>query len=1075
MHRVLRVFLSPTIILCAVGTAHAQSADTRVNFDRDIRPILSNNCFKCHGPDEAKRQGGLRLDTIEGERAALPSGNHAIVPGQSGASSLWARITAADPAERMPPPSTGKVLSDEQRATFKRWIDEGAEWRRHWSFVPVQRPVLPAVTKQAWVRNPIDRFVLARLESLGLEPSPAADRSTLIRRLSLDLLGLPPTPAEVDAFVSDPSPDAYEELVERLLRSPRYGEHMARYWLDAVRYGDSHGLHFDNERSLWPYRDWVINAFNRNMPFDQFTIEQLAGDLLPNPTRDQRIATGFNRCNVSTSEGGSIDDEVLVRYAVDRTEAVSTVFLGLTLGCAVCHDHKFDPFTQKEFYQLYAYFGSAADAAMDGNSLLPPPVMKLPTAEQEAQLRSMDEQVALARRTISEKLARIAYVDPMTDPNAVAAGSASGASGLAAKSSEPREYVWIDDELPRGAKPQGDSPWKFVAKKDGPVFSGERASTRTADAVSQHFFTDAAPGLRIGDGDKLFAYAFLDAANPPKTIMLQFNDGTWEHRAIWGEDLIPFGGGNTPGHRLIGKLPEAGGWVRLEIDASHVGLASGSVLNGWAFSQYGGTVSWDKAGVMTRTPQGDAGFESLTEWEAYERAQSKSALPKPVLDAVKADPAQRSDEQKRVIREYYLENICPGTKTLFDPLKLQMELINKSRAAVDGGIISTMVMADMPAPRDTFLLVRGAYNRKGEKVMAGVPSVLTPLPENSPPNRLGLARWLTDPSHPLTARVNVNRFWQQFFGIGLVRTANDFGSQGEWPTNPELLDWLAAEFMGPSPNAGGLAQSAGGDAVGDGCTANAPAAWDIKQLVRLIVNSNTYRQSSRVSADLVKRDPENSLLARGPRFRMDAEVVRDSALALSGLLVDQIGGHSVKPYQPAGLWESVGFLGSNTREYKRDAGEGLYRRSLYTFWKRTCPPAQLTTFDAPSRETCTVRRPRTNTPLQALLLMNDEQFVEASRQMGQRIMKEAGPAPRDRLAYGFRLCTARVPLSPELDVLTGLFERQLSYYQSDSDAALKLISVGESKRDESLNTSELAAWTMMANLLLNLDETVTKE
>lgn len=1048
-------FLGCLVILNAhssVGLAQSSAVGGAVNFDRDIRPILSNNCFKCHGPDESKRQSGLRLDTLDGERALLKSGNHAIVPGDVAASALITRISAADAAERMPPASTGKVLTADQVALFRDWIEQGANWLSHWSFVPVARPRMPPVANESWVRNPIDRFVLARLQLEGLTPSPAADKVTLIRRLTFDLTGLPPTPAEIDAFLSDSATDAYEKLVERLLRSSRYGEQMGRYWLDAVRYGDSHGLHFDNERSLWPYRDWVIDAFNRNLSFDQFTVDQIAGDLLPKPSRDQLIATGFNRCNVSTSEGGSIDEEVLVRYAVDRTEAVSTVFLGLTLGCAVCHDHKFDPVTQKEFYQLYAFFGSAADQAMDGNALLPPPVMKLPSSEQETQLRQFDEQLALGRKNIADKLAVIDY----RDPTAATGGPGAGPS-LAA---EPSEFVWIDDELPRGAKPQGNSEWKFVTKSSGPVYSGERASTRTADGVSQHFFTDANPGLRLGDGDKLFAYVYLDPANPPKTIMLQFNDGVWEHRAYWGEDLVPFGAPNTPARRQMGRLPEPGQWTRLEVDASAVGLSAGSVLNGWAFTQYGGTLWWDKAGVITRTPQGDAGFESLAQWEAYERAQSKSAVPKPVVDAIKTPVEQRSEQQQRQIRDYYLESVCPDTKAVFDPIKVQIELLTKNRAALDATIPSTMVMADMPKPRDTFVLIRGAYNRKGDRVTTGVPAVLTPMPKDAPPNRLGLAMWLIDPTNPLTARVNVNRIWQQFFGRGIVKTANDFGSQGDWPTHPELLDWLAAEFMRPENHDPESAP---------------PQPWDIKHIVRLIVTSNTYRQASRVSPDLAKRDPENALLARGPRFRMDAEVVRDCALATSGLLVDKLGGHSVKPYQPAGLWEAVGFLGSNTREYKRDFGDGLYRRSLYTFWKRTCPPAQLTTFDAPSRETCTVRRPRTNTPLQALALMNDEQFVEASRQLAHRMMTQSGSSPSERVAYGFRLCTARVPVEREINVLVELYGKQLDHYRSDRDAAVKLLSVGDSKRDESLEPAEFAAWTMMANLLLNLDETITKE
>jgi hypothetical protein len=1031
---------------CLLAPPAGRSDEPAVNFDRDVRPILSNNCFKCHGPDAKQRRAGLRLDHADAARATLKSGNRAVVPGDRAASALVARVTAAEPTERMPPPDTGKTLSPEQVAVLKRWIDEGAEFRDHWSFVPVRRPAPPRTEgtgAAGTVQNPIDRFVLARLKRENLQPSPPADRTTLIRRVTYDLTGLPPAPAEVDAFLADGRPDAYERLVERLLASPRYGEHMARYWLDAVRYADTHGLHFDNERSLWPYRDWVVRAFNRNVPFDQFTVEQVAGDLLPQPTREQRIASGFNRCNVTSNEGGSIDEEMLMRYAVDRTEAVSTVFLGLTLGCAVCHDHKFDPVTQKEFYQLYAFFNSAADKAMDDNIAAPPPILKLTTPEQEARLKSFDAQVAAARRDIAERLARIDYADPAAETSASLADQRSSAAA------EPAEFVWIEDDLPSGARPEGDSPWRFVTREEGPVFSGARASTRTAKGLSQHFFTGAEPGLKLGAGDRLFAYVYLDAANPPQTIMLQFNDGTWEHRAFWGTDHIPFGPAGTPAHVAMGALPEPGRWVRLEVDAAQVGLKADSVLNGWAFTQFGGTVYWDKAGVVTRTPQGGTGVESLAGWVEAERSRKSKKLPRPVQAALQAEADKRTAEQDKILRDHFLENVYPVTRPLFEGPHQVLESLTKAREAYDATINRSMVMADMPNRREAFVHVRGAYDKKGEKVAPGTPSVLPSLPADAPPNRLGLARWLVAPEHPLTARVTVNRFWQQYFGRGIVKTANDFGYQGEWPTDPELLDWLAAEFV--------------------------ESGWDVKHLQRLIVTSGTYRQASKVSPELLRRDPENALLARGPRFRMDAEMVRDTMLAASGLLAERQGGRAVKPYQPPGLWEAVGFLGSDTRDYRPDSGAALYRRSLYTFWKRTSPPAALATFDAPSRETCTVRRARTNTPLQALALMNDEQYVEAARHLARRMMTEAGPCARDRLAYGFRLATARRPDAAELDELAKLFAQELAHYWSDKDGATKLVGVGASPRDPALEPGEHAAWTIVANLILNLDETVTKE
>lgn len=1028
----------------------ADAAPDKLDFGRDVRAILSNNCFKCHGPDEKQRQAGLRLDTRDGAITKLESGKTGIVAGKWSDSEIIARLTTDNADLKMPPPSSGKKVSPEQIETLKRWINEGAEYRPHWAFVAASRPELPKVSDESWVKNPIDRFVLAKLDKAGLKPSPQADKVTLIRRLTFDLTGLPPTPAEVDAFVADNSAEAYDKLVERLFNSVRHGEHQARYWLDAARYGDTHGLHLDNERSLWPYRDWVIGAFNRNVPFDQFTIEQLAGDLLPNATMEQRIASGFNRCNVTTSEGGSIDDEVRVRYAVDRTEAIGTVWLGLTIGCSVCHDHKFDPITQKEFYQLYAFYGSTADAAMDGNALLPPPVIKLPRAEDEAKFKAIDDELAAVRKQISDEVAKIEYTEP-----APVEGKPTG---------EPKEFVWIEDSAPSGAKLEGNSPWEFVSKP-APVFSGEKATKRAGAGITQHFFTGATAPLKVGEGDKFFAYCYLDPANPPKTVMLQWNDGQWEHRAFWGEDKISFGAGDVPGHRRLGDLPKLGEWVRLEVDAAHVGLPAGKLVNGWAFTQFDGTMYWDKAGIVTRTPQDGAGFESLLAWEVYEKAQAQSKVPQPIRDAIKLEADKRNDDQKKQIREYFLTNIYAKSQPVLAPLNAKIETLNKQRTDLDAAIPSTMVMADMPQLRETNILIRGAYNKKGDKVTHGVPAALGgKLPEGAPVNRLGLAKWLVDPSHPLSSRVTVNRFWQQFFGRGIVKTSEDFGVQGDWPTHPELLDWLATEFQMPTART-----------PVENTEAAVPKNWDMRHLLRLIVTSNTYRQSSHVSPDLVKRDPENMLLARGPRFRFDAEVIRDAALFTSGLLVEKVGGKSVKPYQPLGLWEAVAFVGSNTNNFKRDSGEALYRRSMYTFWKRTSPPPQMTTFDAPSREVCTVRRPRTNTPLQALATMNDEQFVEASRQFARRMLVEGGTTYPERLTHGFRLATGRKPSPAELEVLVALFQEHHTHYQGKPDEALKLLSIGESKRDESLNPSEYAAMTMVGNLLLNLDETLTKE
>lgn len=1028
------------LALCSVASAVAQPAargSKTVNFNRDIRPILSENCFHCHGPDQNKRKAKLRLDTPEGATAER-DGTQAIKPKDINASELWKRINTTDPDDHMPPAKTGKKLKPEQIALLKKWIEEGAEYQGHWAFVPPNRPSLPAVKNRRWARNGIDYFIAEKFEAKQLSPNPEASRESLIRRVSFDLTGLPPTPEEVDAFLQDQRPDAYEQLVDRLLRSPFYGEHMARFWLDAARYGDTHGLHLDNERSMWPYRDWVVAAFNHNLPFDQFTIEQIAGDLLPNPTRDQLIASGFNRCNISTSEGGAIEEEFYVRYAVDRVETTSAVWLGLTAGCAVCHDHKFDPISQKEFYQLFSFFNNATEKAMDGNALLPQPILKLPTPDEERQLKDYDVQIAAIEAKVKEKLATLTYTDPATLTNAAKVESV--------------EVIWLDDEFPAKATPktnEGTPPAKWVSAPAGPVFSGTRALQRTDQGLAQDFFLDAEPWT-VGAGDRFFAYVYLDPTNSPKAVMLQFHSTDWLYRANWGDaEAIPYEKKEGAEKFQAGPLPETGKWVRLEVDAVALGIRPGTLLSGLAFTQFGGTVAWDKAGQLAvNDPLQDPARSQLA-WEKFERRHGKEKiLPKEVLEAIKADAAKRDDKQKALLRDYYLENVFADTWPLFEPLHAELKSVRDKRTELDKVIVATMVMKELEKPRGAFILKRGQYDKRGEEVGPGVPAVLPPLPKSSATNRLNLARWLIDPKHPLTARVTVNRFWQQFFGTAIVKTASDFGSQGEWPSHPELLDWLATEF------------------IADG--------WNVRELVRLIVTSATYRQDSRVTSKHLAVDPENRLLARGPRFRFDAESLRDNALFVSGLLNLKMGGRGVRPYQPPGIWEAVAYTTSTTSKYTQDKGDALYRRSLYTFWKRTAPPASMTTFDAPSRESCVVRRERTNTPLQALLLMNDPQFVEASRHLGARMIRQGGKSDADRLKFGFRLVTARQPTAREHAVLKQALEAQRAKYQADLEAAKQLIAVGESAVNPEVNPSELASYTMVANLLLNLDEVVTK-
>lgn len=1149
-----------------------------VDYTRDIRPILSNYCYQCHGPDTEQRKAGLRLDLRDGAFAPTESGGHAIVAGKPDESLLIERVMSDAPDLRMPPEDFPKKLSPAQVALLRRWIEEGASWKDHWAFITPKTPDLPAPKAEDWIKNPIDRFVLARLEKEGWSPSGEADKVTLIRRLTFDLTGLPPTPEEIDAYLADNSSQAYEHVVDRLLNSPRYGEHMARYWLDAARYGDTHGLHLDNYRSMWPYRDWVINAFNRNLSFDQFTIEQLAGDLLPSPTNDQRIASGFNRCNISTSEGGSIDEEYYVRYTVDRVETTSTVFLGMTLGCAVCHDHKFDPVTQREFYQLFAYFNNLTEKPMDGNKEDPPPILKVASLEQNRQIKELTKRI-----------------DELTQQLDAAIPDVDAAQSAWEKEWETKlQSFWRPIELTKlkstggatlkrledgsilaeGTNPPKDT-YEVAAVVDGKGMTAVRLECLTDDSLFQK-----GPG-RSDNANFVLSEFEMDAvsvADPTKTEPVEFAAAVADFSQANGEyfpdklidkDITPkngwapagferhenrtvilvakkpfgFDGGTElrfrlkhesefPQHtigrfrlslssdptfspaimsnwRMLGPFKAADGaaayttdfgpeaeidlaktygslkWVErrdLQDGKSHklrgknaaatylyrtihvnsprtvkLALGSDDGVKVWL----DGKIVLDKNVQRGLMPDEDRlsldlepGEHKLlmkvvnygSEYAFAFRTQGENAG-KEVLDlaALLSAPAPgRTPESQKAIRNYYRSNFSAEWKKL----KADQEKLEAERKGIEAKLAPTLVMQEMDGVRDAFMLLRGEYDKKGEKVERKVPAVFPPLPEGAPNNRLGLAKWLVSPSHPLTARVTVNRFWQQLFGTGIVKTAEDFGIQGEYPSHPELLDWLATEFI--------------------------RSGWDVKRLLKMMVMSSTYRQSSVPSRQSLDFDPDNRLLSHGPLFRMDAEVVRDNALAVSGLLIERVGGASVKPYQPPGVWEAVGYVGSNTRDFKRDSGEALYRRSLYTFWKRTAHPPALQTFDAPSREQCTVRRARTNTPLQALNLMNDEQYVEASRAFAERILSKGGNSDAERLGYAFRMVTARWPDETEREVLAEELRRQRERFTSDKEAATKLITVGESKPSASLDPSEVAAWTMIGNLLLNLHETITK-
>jgi hypothetical protein len=1026
-------------LIVLILRADVARCQEKPDFNRDILPILSENCFACHGPDEKVREAGLRLDQEASAFGELESGNVAVVRGKSAESELVARINSTDDDVHMPPPDSGKSLTEEQIELITNWINSGAVWSKHWAFLPPKKSNPPSPINDWEVVNVIDLFVQQKLKVAKLSPEPGANKETLIRRVTLDLTGLPPTIKEIDDFLADDKPGDYERVVDRLLSSQKYGEHMGRIWLDAARYADTHGLHLDNERQIWPYRNWVIDAYNRNLPFDQFTIEQLAGDLLPKPTLSQRVATGFNRCNVTTSEGGSIDDEYYVRYAVDRVETTSTVWMGLTAGCAACHDHKFDPLTQKEFYQLFSYFFSLTEKAMDGNALLPPPVIKAPTQQQLAEMDGYRKEIAALKPLIEKMLAdnEASYKDPT--PNA----------SLGKLNQE--EYVWFDDALPPGAAPEGNeggNSWKFVAAPDHPVFSGKTSSLRTGSGLTQHFFSKVSAKFKLGDNDRLFAYVYLDPKNLPETVQLQFNNGNWEHRAFWGADKGHGAGRNNASNLRIGDLPESGKWVRLEVAASQVGLPAGSELNGWAFTQFGGTVYWDKPGRISsgRLEPGQA--ESIALWEQYRKQVKQPALPGPVQQILDLEKDKRTAEQVKQLRRHYLRHVNPTLAKAIAALVTKETELNQKIAAIEKAIPSTLVMEDRKEKRQAHILERGQYTKKREPVASQIPEWISPLLPDMPENRLGLARWLVKKDHPLTSRVTINRYWQHFFGTGIVKTSEDFGIQGDRPSHPKLLDWLAVDF---SEN-----------------------GWDVKRIHKLMVMSATYRQSSRITPDKHAVDPANRLLARGPRFRLDAEVIRDQALAVSGLLVDRIGGPSVKPYQPAGLWKPVGFGGSNTATFKQDTGTKLYRRSMYTFLKRTSPPPSMSAFDAPDRETCRVRRARTNTPQQALVLMNDVQFIESARKFAERIMLEGGNDAKAKVKFAFRSVVTRAPNAMEQTALENLYAEYLTEFKNEAGAADQLLKAGESPRNEKLDANEVAAWTVVAHLILNLSETITK-
>ena len=1024
--------LLATAALCGLSVTVRAQAPAEVRFNRDIRPILSENCFACHGPDRPARKADLRLDTKDG---LFAKAKHAVavVPGDVSKSELIARVTNADPDEVMPPPKTGKKLTPHQVELLRTWVQQGAKWEGHWAFTAPVRPAVPSVKRAEWVRNPVDAFILARLEKEGLKPSPEADKATLIRRVTLDLTGLPPTPAEVDAFVADNSADAYEKVVERLLASPKFGERMALDWLDAARYADTHGYHIDSGREMWLWREWVINAFNANMPFDRFTVEQLAGDMLPEATLQQKIASGFHRNHMINYEGGAIPEEYHAAYLIDRVNTTGAVWLGMTVQCAQCHDHKYDPLTQKEFYQLFAFFNNVPENGLDGKKGNAIPFLKVPNPQQKAELDALGKSIQLVEQ-------KLAGPEPALDAaQAQWEKTATGEQKVEWVALDPTEMVSAgkatlgkrDDKsvVASGTNPEKET-YTLVAPTDLKGITAVRVEALPDDSLVAR-----GPG-RSENGNAVLTDVRLGvsaAATPGERRPVKFRSAS----ADYSQKGFPVAD-------AIDEKPQTGWAIFPEVGKGHAAvfeLAEPVTVDGGAVL----AVALDFQSIYGRHQLGRFRVSVTTAVQPHVTGK----LPESVAKLLATPAEQRSEQQAKELRSYFRSNVSAEGRGLAQ----ELARLIKSRAELEAKVPSTMVMQEMDKPRDTFLLVRGQYDAHGEKVMPATPAYLPAMPKNAPANRLGLAKWLVDPAHPLTSRVTVNRYWQLVFGTGLVKTAEDFGSQGEAPSHGELLDWLAVEIK--------------------------EKGWDVKGMIRILVTSATYRQSSAAPPELLSKDPENRLLARGPRYRLTAEFVRDQALAVSGLLDGRMGGVSVFPYQPAGLWEELMARSDGdqftAQKYVQSHGADLYRRSMYTFWKRTSPPPSLAAFDAPDRETCTVRRGRTNTPLQALVLMNDPTYVEAARKMAERVMNEAaGATPEERIAFAFRLATARKPAAEEAAVLRKIYDAQLAHFRSTPEAASKLLTVGESPRDEKLDPADLAAWTTVASTILNLDETITK-
>ncbi|MGQ0637067.1 MAG: PSD1 and planctomycete cytochrome C domain-containing protein [Planctomycetaceae bacterium] len=1098
----LRRILFAAAAVAAIPAAISGAERQPIDFNRDARPILSKMCFNCHGPDEGHRKAGLRLDLRESATKDLESGQVAINPGKPEESELFLRISSENADERMPPKSTGHVLSAEQIEMLRRWIESGAQYSEHWSFTKPVRPSLPDVQQVGWPRNPIDYFVLARLEAAGLSPLPEADRYAIIRRLSFDLRGLPPAPNEVRAFMEDPCPDAYERLVDQFLNDGAYGERWARMWLDLARYADSKGYGFDSLRTIWRYRDWLIDAFNRNLRFDQFTIEQLAGDLLESPTLDQLIATAFHRNTLSNVEGMQ-DEESRVSAVQDRVDTTLQVWMGLTMGCAKCHSHKFDPISQAEYYQLYAFLNQTLDSDSPDEA----PTILAPPADMAPILRNLDAQIAAAKTELAVPEEQLCAEQAIWESVVCLP--------IDWVTLEPTEFL-------------SESGAKFIVREDGSVFvEGDLPANDEYTLITHLGVKDltalrletipdqSLPGAGAGrapDGNFVLSRISASISPPPrKRPPTGTSDDVSDspQQAETGDRAQTSGNSTQSGRSASADNASAGrqSEIPLEFAGAAADFSQPDFPVGNAISQADLTKSgW---GVANQTQMPHAAYflvKPISDQPCDSRltvrlehrfhlprhvlgrfrlsvtssphAASRVPVPLEILQIVEKEPDERTDEQRAKLAEFF-RAVAPSLA----PLRARMAEIERQRPAVP----TVPVLAELPIDRrrETKIMFRGNHLNLGNTVQPAVLSRFHAMPAGAPMNRLGLARWLVANDNPLTARVTVNRFWSQLFGTGIVETEEDFGTQGEPPSHAELLDWLATEFVEPGSNVPSLTNGSEGktgeagqdaelgvhSALAQLANRNSQFAWDVKRLLKLIVMSATYRQTSQVTADRLDADPRNRLLSRGPRFRLEAEMVRDQALALSGLLSRKTHGPSVYPPQPPGVWQ-IAF--SFERNWATSTGEDRYRRGLYTFWRRSAPYPSLVAFDAPTRELCTLRRNRTNTPLQALVTLNDPVYVEAAQAMARRIVREAGETDAARARFGLELCRARPATSEQIAEVLALYRQSLNDCATDETAAAQLATDPLGPLPEGASATELAAWTVVANVLLNLDSVLMK-